>query len=239
MKASDITTLVLAGGQGTRLKPLVSDRAKPMAPVAGRPFLEWLLLALAEQGLRRFVLCTGHLASELEESLGDGRRWQIEIAYSREARPLGTGGALRNASAGIGSDPFLAVNGDSYCPLELERLLAFHAERGAAATLWLVPAGERGRFGSVEIDGNGMVTAFAEKRLESGSGLVNGGIYLLGRSILDNIPEGRPASLESETFPSLVGHGLYGIVGEGPLIDIGTPESYAAAEEFFAGKTFR
>ncbi|HTD51925.1 MAG TPA: nucleotidyltransferase family protein [Thermoanaerobaculia bacterium] len=237
MKAADVTTLVLAGGQGTRLQPILPDRAKPMAPVAGRPFLEWLLPALAEQGLRRFVICTGHLAADLEEALGDGRRWNIQIEYSREGKPLGTGGALRNASARIRSDPFLAVNGDSYCRLELDRLFAFHADKAAAASLWLLPASDRDRYGSVEIDGDGKVTAFGEKRPGTGSGLVNGGTYLLGRSILEEIADDRAVSLESETFPSLVGRGLYGISGEGPLIDIGTPESYAAAQKFFADET--
>ena len=230
---SHLPLLILAGGLGRRLRGAVPDRPKPMAPVAGKPFAEWLLLALRDQGVRRFVFCTGHLADTIVEHFGDGRAWEVEIGYSRETVPLGTGGALALAARTLEADRFFAVNGDSYCAVDLARLLRLHIERRARGSLWLLPAEDSSRYGSVEIASGGEILAFREKSSQAGAGLVNAGVYVFERRVGEAVPADRPVSLETEILPTLAGNGLYGVVGEGPLLDIGTPEAYATAEDFF------
>jgi len=225
-------TVVLAGGKGLRLQSVVRDRPKPMAEVAGRPFLEWLLLALRRQGLRRVVLCTGHMARAIEDHFRDGAEWGMDISYSREPVPLGTAGALRHALAHLTSDRLLVLNGDSYCHVEVEELYQAHVSRHALGTLWLVPQQNRSRYGNVLAAADGSVLEFSEKASRETAGLINAGVYLLEREILESLPQGVPLSLERDLFPRLVGRGLYAVVGQGPFLDIGTPEAFAEAEAF-------
>ena len=226
--------VILVGGKGTRLQGVVKDRPKPMAEVAGRPFVEWLLLLLRAQDVRRVVFCTGYMAEVIEAHFGDGRQWKMEFAYSRDPVLLGTAGAVRCALTQLHSDRFLVLNGDSYCHVDMNRLEAVHVASGARATLWLVKADDCSRYGSVEIGQDGAVRAFHEKRSERRAGMINGGVYVLEREVVNTIPEGCVVSLETGFFPTLIGHGLYAVVGDSPLLDIGTPEAYASAERFFA-----
>jgi NDP-sugar pyrophosphorylase family protein len=236
---SQLPLLILAGGSGSRLRGVVDDCPKPMAPVAGRPFAEWLLLAFREQGVRRVVFCTGYLADALVAHFGDGGAWGVQITYSRETSPLGTGGALALAARRIASDRFFAANGDSYCPVDLARLERLHAERRARATLWLVPAEEPSRYGSADLGSDGQILAFREKAGSKPGGLVNAGVYAFERAVFEAVPQDRPVSLEEEILPGLAGRGLYGAVGEGPFLDIGTPEAYASAGDFFVSAGLR
>ena len=224
-----IEAAVLVGGKGTRLKSVVADRPKPMAEVAGRPFLEWLLLAIRAEGVQRAVLCTGYLGQFVSDYFGDGSRIGLELAYSFEPAPLGTGGALRLALNQLGGANVLALNGDSFCRFSIAQLVGAHEQSAARATLWLAPVADTGRYGSVEVDAGGAVRAFREKGAAAGPGLINAGVYLLRRECLEALPAGQPASLERELFPSLIGRGLFATTGEGTFIDIGLPETYAAA----------
>jgi NDP-sugar pyrophosphorylase family protein len=226
--------IILVGGKGTRLRSIVSDRPKPMAEVAGRPFVEWLLLALRAQGVRRVIFCTGYMGEVLEAHFRDGRQWGMELLHSRDPAPLGTAGAVRHALGRVCSDRFLVLNGDSYCPIDINRLEEAHLARGARASLWLVSVEDCRRYGLVEIGDDGAVLAFHEKPSEKRAGLINAGVYLLERDVAESIPQGQPASLETDFFPGLIGHRLYAVVGEGPFLDIGTPESYTIARQFFA-----
>lgn len=227
-----LEAMILVGGRGTRLQTKVADRPKPMADVGGRPFLEWLLVALRAQGVRRVVLCTGYLGHVVEAHFGDGSPWGLNLSYSWEPVPLGTGGAVRLAVGWMQGDRVLVLNGDSLCPLDVGRLSAAHADTRASATMWLVEVDDCRRYGAVDIDPDHMVRGFAEKSPTSHSSLINAGVYLIERSVIEDIPTGRAVSLETEVFPALVGRGLYGVTGEGPFLDIGTPEAYAAAGEF-------
>jgi phosphoheptose isomerase/UTP-glucose-1-phosphate uridylyltransferase len=222
-------TVVLCGGEGTRLRQVVSDRPKPMADVAGRPFLEWLLLALRQRGIREVILLTGHLAPVIEDHFGCGDRLDLKISYSCEARPLGTAGAIRRALNDCADDNVLVLNGDSYCPIDLNRFEVEHQRHRARASLWLVPVEDSSRYGWVALNGDGAIKAFREKSESAQKGLINAGVYMLRRDIIDMIPSDRFVSVETEVFPRLVGHGLYGVVGTGPFLDIGTPESYRQA----------
>jgi NDP-sugar pyrophosphorylase family protein len=232
MRETAPAAIILAGGKGSRLREVVSDRPKPMAEVAGRPFLEWLLLALRAQGLRRVVLATGYQAEMIEEYFGDGARWGLDVQYAREHAPLGTGGAARGALGSASGGRLLVLNGDSFCPFDLGQLAQAHTRARACATLWLVAVDDCSRYGTVDVSADRQVVAFREKSSAGGAGLISAGVYLFERSTLEEIAPDRPVSLETEVFPSLIGRGLYAVVGRGPFLDIGTPESYALAERF-------
>lgn len=226
--------VILAGGKGTRLQGIVNDCPKPMAEVAGRPFVEWILLTLQAWGIQRVIFCTGYMGEVIEAHFGDGRQWNMEIEYSRDPVLLGTAGAVRRALAQVHSDRFLTLNGDSYCYVDMNHFEAVHVGCNARVTLWLVRRDDCSRYGSVEIGADNAVRSFREKSLRQCAGLINAGIYLLEREAVQTIPEGRRVSIETEFFPSLIGHGLYASVGDTPFLDIGTPEAYAMAEQFFA-----
>jgi len=228
-----LEAMILVGGKGSRLEGLVNDRPKPMAEVAGRPFVEWLVTALKDQGVRRLIFCTGYMSEVIEAHFHDGRQWGMEILYSRDPIPLGTAGAIRYALGLIRSDRFLVMNGDSYCHVDIRRLEEVHVAHAAYASLWLVSVDDCSRYGSVTIGEGGVVHAFNEKLPEKQGGLISAGVYLFERQIVESIPEGRAVSLETDFFPWLIGNGLYAVVGEGPFLDIGTPEAYIAAQKCF------
>jgi len=228
---SDTTAVILAGGLGTRLRSVVSDRPKVLVEVNGRPFVTYLLDRLADQGVRRVVLCTGHLAERVAAVLGDGYRG-MELLYSVETAPMGTGGALRLALPLLNSDPILVLNGDSFCDGNLALFEARHRRSGARGSLLLTTVAEVSRYGSVEIHPDGSVAAFEEKGARRGEGLINAGIYLLARSVIAAIPEAKAVSLEREVFPFLTGQMLFGFPQESRFIDIGIPSDYYAASAY-------
>jgi len=232
---TDTTALVLAGGLGTRLRSVVTDRPKVLALVAGRPYLAHLLDQLADAGLRRVVLCTGYRADQVRATFGTRYR-ELELLYSEEDRPLGTAGALRLALPQADSEILLVLNGDSYCAADLSAFWRFHeGHRGSghSASLVLTRVASTRRYGRVEINSNGAVTRFLEKGAVDGPGLINAGIYLLDRGVVEPIPAAQPVSLERDMFPSWIAGSLYGFAASSAFIDIGTPESYAAADRFF------
>jgi NDP-sugar pyrophosphorylase family protein len=227
---SDLSVAVLAGGFGTRLLPVVSDRPKALAEIHGRPFLAYLLDQLSSAGSSRVVLCTGHRGEQIEQAFGERYR-SLEISYSREMRPLGTGGAVRLALPYLPSDPVLVMNGDSFCGTDLRSFWDWHYTRGCQATMLLAEVPNTQRYGSVKTSADGAVTEFVEKK-HGGPGSINAGVYLLSRQVIDSIPEDTAVSLEHDIFPGLMSHGLYGYQERGRFLDIGTPEDFAAAEQF-------
>ena len=233
---ASVTAAVLAGGLGTRLRSIVADRPKVLAEIRGRPFLAYLLDQLAAAGVRNVVLCTGYLGEQVQAVFGDSYG-DLRLAYSQESAALGTAGALRLALPLLKSDVVLVMNGDSYCQADLGAFWIWHCERGAAATLLLTKVPDTTRYGQVQVENNGQVRSFVEKGKASGPGWINAGIYLLRRDLLQTIPIRRAVSIEREMFPAWVGQGLYGYPSEGQFIDIGTPESYALAEQFFATRS--
>jgi NDP-sugar pyrophosphorylase family protein len=230
---ADITAVILAGGLGTRLKSVVDDRSKVMAEVAGRPFLTYLLDQAETVGIRRVVICTGYHAAHLEDVLGN-RYGMMELVYSREESPLGTGGALRQALPLIPSEPMLVMNGDSYCSVDLRELFAAYQRRGAAGMIALCEMADCGSYGTVTLDEDASIAAFREKDAAAGPGWINAGVYLVNRELAESIPADGAVSLERETFPAWTGRGLYGYMSDCALMDIGTPERYEQAQTFFA-----
>lgn len=225
---------ILAGGLGTRLRAAVGDKQKVMAEVSGRPFLEYLLRQLETAGVRRVVLCVGYQAERVEEVLG-GKFGALTLHYSREESPLGTGGALRLAVPLFDADTLYVMNGDSYCEFDLLKFSAWHAAQGAEASIALAGVEDTQRYGRVVLDQAGRVTCFQEKG-QCGPGLINAGIYLVRRERLMDIPEAGFVSLEKNMFPQWAGQGiLYGYQADvRRFIDIGTPESFNAAQKLFS-----
>lgn len=223
----EVTTLLLAGGLGSRLRPVVGNKPKAMAPVLGRPFLEFMLLYVRRWVLD-VVICTGFGGDVIVQHLGDGSRWGLRLRYSHEASPLGTGGAIKLAQPLIASDPFLVLNGDTFTDADLGALFNFHLEKGASISMLLVQ-GSGDRFEATLTDESGQVIEFRQ-RSERSNELVNAGVYLMRKEVLDTIPSGCPFSLEQDLFPRYAGRGLYGMLHQGLFIDIGTPESYAQAD---------
>lgn len=225
-KVPTIQAFILAGGLGTRLGSLLSDQPKPMAPVAGRPFLEYLLLYLKKYQVTDVVICSSYRHQVIKEYVGNGARWGLQVCYSREGQPMGTGGALRLAETLLQTDEFLVMNGDSFFGIDLELLIGYHQKKEALGTLALAQVDNTERYGTVEVDHDGRIVRFLEKTKGVGAGLVNGGIYVFRRDVLKLIPDGRPISLEHEIFPKLIGKGFYGLPFDGYFIDIGVPEDY-------------
>ena len=230
---STATAVLLAGGLGTRLRSVVADRPKVLAPVAGRPFLAWLLEQVSAAGIRRAVLCTGHLAEQVEAAFGD--RWgDVQLVYSEETEPLGTGGALRHALPHLGAGPCFVLNGDSCCATPLAPLWQHHALRGARATLLATLVPDAARFGRLEADATGHVTGFHEKDGRHAPAWINAGVAVVARGVVERIPPARPASLEHEVWPALIGQGLIVLRRVAPFVDIGTPEDFAIAARVLA-----
>ncbi|WP_298271469.1 nucleotidyltransferase family protein [Geobacter sp.] len=231
---SNITAAILAGGFGTRLRSVVSDKSKVLAVVNGRPFISYLLDDLALAGVKRVILCTGYRGEQVEAELGAAYRG-MELSYSRETSPLGTAGALRNAIPLLQDNRLIVMNGDSYFETDLPTFADLHGEKDATCSMALVHVPDTTRYGRVELDENLSVRHFIEKGEGRGPGTINAGIYLFERHVIDRIPPHREVSLEREILPALIGDKFFGFSSTGRFIDIGTPESYREAEQFFTG----
>jgi len=203
-----------------------------MAMVAGRPFLTRLFDQLIESGVQKAVLCTGYMAETIRYELGD-RYQNLELLYSVEETPLGTGGALRQACENISAEQLLVLNGDSYCHCNLADFIAGQLASGVTAGMVLARVEDVARFGAVQINSTSRVESFIEKGTQTGPGWINAGVYLLPVSRILSIPPGRIVSLEREVFPHLIVEGLYGYQCSGAFIDIGIPDEYQRAQQFF------
>jgi D-glycero-alpha-D-manno-heptose 1-phosphate guanylyltransferase len=224
--------IVLAGGFGTRLREVVSDVPKPMAPVAGRPFLEILLSMLAKKGFKRVVLSLGFMSDKIIQHFGDNYQG-MRLVYEVEQQPLGTGGAIRAALTQCQADHVFIFNGDTYVDLEVDDLEhLWQHSHCPAIVVREVPDTER--FGRVEMQ-EGRVNAFLEKGV-SGLGLINAGCYVLPKNALDDFPLGQTFSLETEFFIKQLQHIRFnGFATQGRFIDIGVPDDYALAQTELAG----
>lgn len=227
--------VILAGGEGTRLRPLTYAMPKPLLPIVNIPFLERQISWLASHGVDEVMLSMGYLPDAFVEHIPEGKFAGVQIRYAVEDQPLGTAGAIRFAAEGLlanGPDVRLVVcNGDVLTDLDLTALLSFHEARGAQATIALTQVEDPSAFGVVPTNEDGSVTAFVEKppRDQAPTNWINAGTYVMEASVLDRIPAGRNVSIERETFPTLIGHGLYGMPSDAYWLDIGTPEQYLRA----------
>ena len=228
-RAIDFPAVLLAGGFGTRLRGAVPDLPKPLAPVRGRPFIAYLLDQLVQAGFTRAILCLHYKSDQIIQAL-DRNHGPLELQYSVEPQPLGTGGAVRLAFDQTDAPRLLVMNADSFCAAPLAEFAAFHSDHGQPGSILSVEVPDTARYGRLEIALNDRVRAFIEKNAASGPGNINAGIYILDRTLIESIPTGRPVSLETEMFPAWLPQGLMAWKSSAAFIDIGTPESYAQVE---------
>ena len=221
----DVEAVVLVGGKGTRLRPLTLSAPKPMLPTAGVPFLAHLLSRIRAAGARRVVLGTSYLAQTFEEHFGDGKALGLELTYVVETAPLGTGGGIANVAEHLTSEDVLVFNGDVLCGTDLGAVYNTHRRTAADVTLHLVRVQDPRAYGCVPTDPDGRVLAFLEKTEDPPTDQINAGCYVFRREVIESIPEGRPVSVERETFPGLLASGarVSGHVDVAYWRDMGTP----------------
>ena len=229
---ADIDVAVLCGGLGTRLRSVLGETPKILAPVAGRPFLDHLLAWLASFGARRVVLCLGFRATAVLEHIASHPFPGVEVVTSMETEPLGTAGALRLALPHLRSDPVLVMNGDTFVDADLGAFAAAHRARKAAASILCATVPSTARYGRLDIDGAGRIRRFSEKDpADSRPGPINAGLYLFSRAWLADFARGTGASLERDVFAASAPGTFDAIAADGlTFIDIGTPESFAEAD---------
>ena len=229
-----VDVLVLAGGLGTRIRQVLGDTPKLLAPIAGRTYLDHLLDWLARFGARRVVLALGHRAEAITAHLARRATGAIAIETVVEPRPLGTAGAIRLSRPRLRSDPVLIVNGDSFADVDLCRFYEHHRRAGAQGTILCARVADAGRYGRVQVDDRGAICGFAEKDLAfRGAALVNAGMYFLSATFLDRVASATATSLEKDVFERAPPVSLAAFAECDNFIDIGTPESLALADAFF------
>lgn len=229
-----LESILLVGGKGTRLRPLTISTPKPMLPVAGRPVTAHQIARAAAAGVTRVVLGTSYRAEVFADYFGDGSDFGVDLRCVVESDPLGTGGAIRNVAGALESgpdDPVLVFNGDVLTGLDIAALVQAWRDAGAGVAIYLTRVEDPRPFGLVPTDGDGRVTAFLEKPqtpAEIVTDQINAGCYVFRRSLIDQIPSGRPVSVERETFPGLLAGGekVIGVVDPGYWLDLGTPLAF-------------
>lgn len=229
-----INAVILAGGQGARIRHLLPDLPKPMAPVAGRPFLDWVVRYWAKQGIGRVVLSTGYLGEKIEAYFQSHPVEGVDLSCVRERGALGTAGGFRHAAVTSGERPeaWLVLNGDSIVLASLGEMSGWLADPGIDGVILGVAVPDAARYGLITQDGAGHLVRFEEKR--PGAGIINAGVYLLRSRLIGAFPGDNPLSFENEVFPALIRREarLRVQVCHAPFLDIGTPESLPLAESF-------
>ena len=229
--------ILLCGGLGTRLRSVVSDRPKPMADIAGKPFLHYLVKMLSESGVKHLIFALGYMGEQIEAYFQSGEEYGLSISYSYEDSPLGTGGAIRNALSKVSGENVLVLNADTYFHTNYESLLKEQLKNKAAMTIAGRKIEDISRYGAILKDESGRILRWNEKmssdQVETPRpGEINGGIYVMQKSLIEKIPEGKQ-SLENDCIPAWLEDGLYlqAIPSDGYFMDIGIPEDYAQFKE--------
>ena len=221
--------IILVGGEGTRLRPLTYTVVKAMVPILNKPFIEYVFLYLSSHKIREIILAMGYKPDCITDYFGDASQLGTKLVYSVETEPLGTAGAVKNAEQHI-DNAFFVMNGDIFTDLNLTEMLRFHENKGAKVTIALAPVEDPTRFGVVETDSNQRVTRFIEKPKpeQVTSNMINAGIYIVEREILNRVPQGKRFMFERDVFPVLLSEGepVFGYATDAYWIDTGTPEQY-------------
>jgi D-glycero-alpha-D-manno-heptose 1-phosphate guanylyltransferase len=234
------TAIILAGGFGTRLKTIVSDVPKPMAPVNREPFLNFQLRYLKHYGIKKVIVSTGHLAEKIESFYGEHFEG-LKMIYSRETTPLGTGGGIRLAMKHCDSKESFVLNGDSFFDVNLFTFYEVHKKQGADVSLALRKVDNASRYGSIEVSSNNRIISFLEKSNWVAPGLINGGTYILNKEIyLNNTKDQVNFSIEKDFFAEqTLKSKMIGFQSDGYFIDIGIPEDYQKAQDDLKGFKYR
>ena len=224
-----MNAVILAGGLGTRLRPVTGEHPKPMVPLLGRPMMEHIVDLLRACGYTRICAALHYRAGEIMAHFGDGRRFGVSMEYRIETENLGTAGSVKNCRDFYGDEDFLVISGDAACDYRLDELMQTHRERGAAVTIALSAERVPLRYGLAVTDGDGRIRSFIEKPAwpRVVTDLVNTGIYVLSPRALEAVPEG-PFDFGGDLFPKLLREGalLLGVPMEGYWADVGTPQDY-------------
>ncbi len=229
----DIDVVILCGGLGTRLQPIIPNQPKVLAKIGDTTFLDILLNRISLQGFKNIILCTGYLKEQIKKYVGyyynDIDKYNI--TFSEEEMPLGTGGAIKNAKSLIKSEHFIVMNGDSICDVNFNEFYNFHIRKNALLSMVLSKINESKDYGNVIIDKSCMITKFNEKLVNDSSNtinasLINAGIYLMRREIFYRMPDKKYFSLEYDVLQKLGSYRYYGFVIDNEVLDIGTPDRY-------------
>lgn len=225
------TAVILAGGMGTRLGQVIQDIPKPMAPVAGIPFIEYLFRYVASEGIKKVIISTGYKADVIENHYGDNFDG-LKLIYAHETEPLGTGGGLANAFSFIPEmEPIVVLNGDTYFPVDLFSMYRFHMTCNADFTLAARRVFDLSRYGTLHVNEENRVVAFREKG-QPGEGLVNGGVYILSPDLLSRLKLSEKFSLEHDLLQKHVDKiNICAYFSDAYFIDIGIPEDYYRADK--------
>ncbi len=217
--------MILCGGLGTRLRPVVSDRPKPMADVQGKPFLELLITHLVDQGVKRIILCAGYMGNMIEDYFSR-HAFGVDIKVVIEPSPLDTAGAVKHALPFVRDDSFIVINGDSFCDYKLSALVQTHIQKKATASIYATYVNDATKFGTLELSEQGaFISAFKEKGY-TGAGWVNAGAYMFGKELFKDLPVLTRVSLEQDVFPKIPREQLIAYLGEESFVDIGSPDDY-------------
>ena len=225
--------MILAAGEGQRLRPLTDHLPKPMLPIAGRPLLEHTILHLRDCGVTDLAINLYYLPTVIMDYFGSGSRWGVHLRYSVEERLMGSAGGVKYLQSFFADDTFVVYYGDVFTQADLRLMVAFHRRAGALATMGLYRVPDPWNRGIVQLDDSHTIVRFVEKpsRDQVFSDLANAGIYVLEPEVLDRIPAGRVCDFGNDVFPKMLAEGtrIAGYVIEGTLIDIGLPEKYMEA----------
>ena len=229
LSPSKIDVVILCGGFGKRLQRVVKDIPKPMARIKQHPFLSILIDFIASYGFKCFILCTGYKADIIERYYKHKTN-KLIIEFSREEKPLGTGGAIKNAENYIKSSPFLVANGDSFCKVNLKEFVDFHFKKSALISIAAANTDVCDDYGVITINNLQQIVKFNEKIKGYRNRLINAGFYLLQREVFSLMPENDNFSIERDFFPKIIKKDLYAFETQESVIDIGTPERYEKAK---------
>lgn len=227
----NIDVVILCGGLGKRLRPVINDRPKPMAQVNNKPFLDTLIEYVASFGFKRFILCTGYMGEVIRKHYKESSS-PLEFVFSQETAPLGTGGAIKNAHSLIQSDSFLVMNGDSFCKFDLKRFYKFHLIKKAMLSIVLSKVRNNQSSGIVILGRDKRIVEFKEKAELTRGAYSSAGIYLMEQEIFQVMKNKRIFSLEYDIFPALTVKDCYGYYCKNYFIDIGTPQNLMKASDF-------
>lgn len=227
--------IILAGGLATRLGEAAKDTPKALVKVNNKPFILYHFNQLLKAGIQRVIVCTGHLSEQFPNTVGH-RYKKLEIIYSIERDPLGTGGAIANAANLIASKKCLIMNGDSYINTHLNKFIEWHNKNNFLGSILVTDAKKENRYGNIKINSHGRIKSFSEKGKIDGKRYISTSHYIFNTELIHDIPTNRAVSLENDCFPFWIKDGLGGFYRHAKFIDIGTPESLKEAQSFFKRK---
>lgn len=229
LKLKDVDVVILCGGRGRRLRSLIKNRPKGLVEIKGKPFLDILIDHLTNFGFKRFILCIGYLGQDIRQYY-QNHPSSLKILFSEEKNPLGTAGAIKNAESLIKSNPFLVLNGDSLCRIDLYEFLNFYIREKILFSVALAKAKRASAYGVVSLSPSRQILSFDEKTKQKHSCFINAGIYIFDNKIFSMIPDKKIFSLEYDLFPKMIHKKFYGYLTEEKVIDIGTPARLRKAE---------